>query len=79
MSAISLKLPDDLLQTSGECAAALHLSRAEYIRRAIERMNRETRTRLRATRLADASRKVRAESMLVNAEFAAVERDPDAE
>jgi len=79
MGAISLKLPDDLLEASGECAAALRLSRAEYIRCAIERLNRETRTQLRAKRLAEVSRRVREESMRVNAEFAAVERDPDAE
>lgn len=78
MGAISLKLPDDLLDASGRCASALKLSRAAYIRRAVERMNRETRARLRARRLADASRKVRGESMKVNAEFAAIERAPDA-
>jgi predicted transcriptional regulator len=79
MAAISLKLPDELVHASGEYAQALHLSRAEYIRRAIERMNRETRAQLRAERLAEVSRKVRDESMRVNAEFAAIERDPDAE
>ncbi len=73
-----MKLPDYLLEASGRCAGALRLSRAEYIRRAIERMNRETRSQLRAKRLAEASRKVRKESMRVNAEFAATERDPDA-
>ncbi len=78
MGAISLKLPDDLLDASGRCAAALKLSRAAYIRRAVERMNRETRAEVRARRLAEVSRKVRGESMRVNAEFAAVERDPDA-
>lgn len=78
MGAISLKLPDDLLETSGRCAKALRMPRAEYIRRAIERMNRETRARLRHKRMAEASRKVRVESMKVNAEFASVERDPDA-
>jgi predicted transcriptional regulator len=78
MSAISLKLPDDLLEASSRCAVALKLSRAAYIRRAVERMNRETQTRLRARRLADASRRVRAESMKVNTEFAALERTPDA-
>ncbi len=78
MAAISLKLPDDLLDASRECAEALRVRRAEYIRRAIERMNRETRDRLRAERLANASRKVRRESRKVNAEFAAIERDPDA-
>jgi hypothetical protein len=39
MAAISLKLPDDLLDASRECAEALRVPRAEYIRRAIERMN----------------------------------------
>ena len=78
MSAISLKLPDDLLEASSRCAVALKLSRAAYIRRAVERMNRETQTRLRARRLADVLRRVRAESMKVNAEFAAVERAPSA-
>lgn len=78
MGAISLKLPEDLLRASGECAAALRLSRAAYIRRAVERMNRETRAQLRAKRLAEVSKRVREESMRVNAEFAAIERDPDA-
>jgi len=76
MAAISLKLPDDLLETSTDCAASLRLPRAEYIRRAIERMNRETRVQIRAQRLAEVSRRVRQESMRVNAEFAAIERDP---
>ena len=75
MGAISLKLPDDLAEASSHYAQALQLSRAEYIRRAIERMNRETRAQLRARRLAEASRKVRDESMRINAEFAAIERD----
>lgn len=54
------------------------MSRAEYIRRAIERMNRETVARLRARRMAEVSRKIRKESMRVNAGFAAVEHDPEA-
>jgi metal-responsive CopG/Arc/MetJ family transcriptional regulator len=78
MAAISLKLPEDLLETAGRCADALQLTRAEYIRRALEQMNRDTRARLRARRLRDASRKVRGESMRVNEEFAAIERDVDA-
>jgi predicted transcriptional regulator len=78
MTAISLKLPDDLLEASSRHAEALQVSRAEYIRRAIERMNRETEATLRATRLASASRKVRGESMRVNAEFSGIERDVDA-
>jgi hypothetical protein len=41
-------------------------------------MNRRTAARLRAERLAEVSKRVREESMRVNAEFAAMERDPDA-
>lgn len=78
MSAISLKLPDELLQVSSECAAELNVSRAEYIRLAIEHFNRENRQRVSARRMAEASPRVRAESMRVNAEFAAFEVDPDA-
>ena len=78
MGAIYLKLPDSLLEASRQCAGALRLSRAEYIRRALERMNRDTRFQVRAKRLAEVSRRVRKESMRVNAEFAAIERDPDA-
>jgi predicted DNA-binding protein len=77
MAAISLKLPDELLEVCIRSAKALRIPRAEYIRRAIEHMNNETQARIRAKRLAEASRKVRKESMKVNAEFAAIEKDPD--
>jgi predicted DNA-binding protein len=75
MEFISLKLSDDLLETTARCARAVGIPRAEYIRRAIERMNGEAEARALAERMARASRKVRKESMRVNAEFAAIERD----
>ncbi len=78
MESISLKLPEDLLEDSARCAEALKMSRASYVRLAIEEMNRSTRARIRSQRLAAASYKVRKESGRVNAEFAAIERDPDA-
>jgi len=78
MEAISLKLPESLLKESGRCARALGIPRAEYIRQALERMNREVATQNRAARLAQASKKVRRESMRINAEFARIEREPDA-
>lgn len=78
MPAISLKLPERLLDAAGQCAAALRLTRAEYMRRALERMNRDTRAALRAERLQAASGRVRQDSMRVNAEFDAIERDVDA-
>jgi predicted transcriptional regulator len=73
MKAISLKLPEDVLETSRRCADSLHLSRAAYIRQAIERMNRKTQALLRAKRLAEASKKVRKESLRISREFAAIE------
>jgi hypothetical protein len=78
MGAISLKLPEDVLEASRRCADTLHLSRAAYIRRAVERMNRQTQALFRARRLAEASKKVRKESMRVNREFSAIEQAPDA-
>jgi metal-responsive CopG/Arc/MetJ family transcriptional regulator len=78
MESISLKLPEVLLETSDRCAMALGISRAEYIRRAIERMNHEAQARQRAERIAAASRRVRRESMRVNAQFDRIEHDPDA-
>lgn len=53
------------------------LTRAEYIRVAIENMNRRTEATLRATRIADASHRVREEGQRINAEFAEIEHDPD--
>ncbi len=74
---ISLKLPEDLLEESGRLAQRLRLSRSEYIRRAIERQNRMAQARIRAERIAAASRKVRSESMRVNAEFEKIESAPE--
>jgi len=78
MRLISVKLPEELLRASTRIAEAVGLTRAEYIRRALEEANRRTERRLRAKRLGDASRRVREEGMRVNAEFAAIEHEPDA-
>ncbi|MEX5213910.1 MAG: hypothetical protein NW703_07065 [Nitrospiraceae bacterium] len=78
MSTITVTLPDDLLKRSTRFAHSLRVSRAAYIRQSLERMNRETERRLRADRLIHASRKVRDESMRVNAEFDTIETDPHA-
>jgi len=77
VKSITLNLPEDLLKESGQLAGRLQVSRAQYIRIAVRRMNRKMAARLRAERLAEVSRRVRDESMKVNAEFAAIERDPD--
>ena len=75
MKAILLKLPVELVEAGDTCADSLGISRAEYIRRAIDRMNHETARAQRARALINASKKVRVESALVNAEFDAIEGD----
>ena len=77
MRTISLNLPEELMEASGRLSAALRLPRAEYIRRAIEEMNRRTDAELRARRMRAAVRKCRAADLAVNAEFAAIEHDLD--
>jgi metal-responsive CopG/Arc/MetJ family transcriptional regulator len=77
MNTISIRLPDDLLREVDCQAAELQIPRAEYLRRAILSMNRETRGRLRRNRLMEASARVREESMAVNREFAEIENDPE--
>ena len=77
MKSILLKMPEEVLQTTGRGAEALKMSRAQYIRKAIDRMNSQTRALVLENRLKAASLRVRKESMRVNAEFAAFERDPD--
>ncbi len=76
MAMVSLRLPDDLLQETESRAKVLHIPRAEYIRRAIAAMNDGVLAHKRRERLMAISRRVRAESMQVNAEFGAVEGDP---
>jgi predicted transcriptional regulator len=78
MTTLSLRLPDDLLHEVDVSAERLHIPRATYVRRALERMNSEVAAQLRRQRLMEASLKVRAESMRVNAEFDAIEDVPHA-
>jgi metal-responsive CopG/Arc/MetJ family transcriptional regulator len=76
MRAISLKLPDDLLDATGRHAESLGLSRAEYIRRAIEDTNQRHRDEDLARRLVESSRRGREEGMRVLAEFEAIDDEP---
>jgi metal-responsive CopG/Arc/MetJ family transcriptional regulator len=77
VNTVSIRLPDELLREVDSRAAELHIPRAEYLRQAILSMNRETRGRMRRTRLMEASARVREESMAVNREFAEIENDPE--
>ena len=75
MKTICLNLPDELLEASARYSAALNLARAEYIRQAIERMNRQIEAQQRAARMQRAVGKCKAADLKVNAEFTAVEHD----
>ena len=76
MSTISLRLPDSLMEEVDTFARELHIPRAAYVRKALEQMNATVAAQHRRARLMDVSRKVRAESMRVNAEFSGIEHDP---
>ena len=78
MGTISMRIEDELLAEVTRQARVLHLTRTEYLRRAIADMNEKVARDLRRRRLQDASRKVREESMRVNLEFANIEDAPDA-
>ncbi len=77
MSVITIRLPEKLLRDLNTYAEATHTSRAEYIRRAIERMNTEVKNKERDEHLKKASLRVRKESMIVNKEFSRIEDDPE--
>lgn len=46
MSIISIRLPEKLLREVEDLTQALHISRAKYIRKAIEHMNEEVTKRV---------------------------------
>jgi metal-responsive CopG/Arc/MetJ family transcriptional regulator len=78
MTAVSLRLPDALVKEADRRARELSIPRAEYVRRAIVALNAQMSAAQRRKRMVDASRRVRGESMRVNAEFDAIEDAPDA-
>lgn len=71
MISVSLRLSDELLKEAEHRAKILHLSRCEYIRRAIAAMNKEVFTQKRREHLMKVSRRIAVGSMKVNAEFEA--------
>ncbi len=73
MTTLSVRLPDALAKEVDAKAKLLHVPRAEYVRLAISRMNREVTAEERRKRLRALSERVREESMRVCAEFDVVE------
>jgi len=78
MSIISIRITDKLLEEIDNRAKAYNIPRTEYIRRAIEYMNEGMLEQELTNRLKEASLRVRKESMRINAEFGAIEHDPEA-
>ncbi|QEM69615.1 CopG family transcriptional regulator [Geobacter sp. FeAm09] len=78
MTSLSLRIPDNLLHEVDTSAEQLHIPRAAYVRKALEQMNAAVAAERRRARLTEASLKVRAESMRVNAEFDGIEDAPHA-
>lgn len=77
MSIISFRVPDKLLRELDHSAKAMHIPRAEYIRLAVQYMNREIHNKKRKQHLIKASLRVRDESMKINEEFSRIEHDPE--
>jgi metal-responsive CopG/Arc/MetJ family transcriptional regulator len=75
MSTVTLRLPDELLKEANTRAQILHLTRNEYIKKALEHMNEKIRSLEKRKRLMDVSKRVRQESIKINAEFEKIEND----
>jgi predicted transcriptional regulator len=76
MTTISIRLPDNVLNEVDKIAKDLNVPRTAYLRRAILSMNNTVKEDRRRARVMKLSRRVRKESMRINAEFSAVEHDP---
>ena len=78
MTIISVRISDRFLEEVDSRAEELHLPRAAYVRKALERMNAAVAAERRRARLMEVSRRVRGESLKVNAEFSEIDDVPDA-
>jgi predicted transcriptional regulator len=76
MTTISIRLPDNVLNEVDKIAKDLNVPRTAYLRQAILSMNSKVREERRRARVMKLSRRVRKESMRINAEFIEVEHDP---
>ena len=75
MTTISIRLPDNVLNEVDKIAKDLNVPRTAYLRQAILSMNSKVKEDRRRARVMKLSRRVRKESMRINAEFSAVEHD----
>lgn len=77
MNTISIRLPEHLLSEIDQRSKDLNISRTEYVRKALVRLNKDIASERRRAHLIQVSQRVRNESMSVNAEFGEVEDDPE--
>lgn len=73
MSTISVRLSEEVMKELEKGSALLHLSKGEFVRRAITNLSQELKRMEHIDQLKKASLRVRQESMRVNADFAAIE------
>ena len=76
MTTISIRLPNDILGEVDKIAKDLNVPRTAYLRQAILSMNSKVKEDRRRARVMKLSRRVRKESMRINAELREVEQDP---
>ena len=76
MTTISIRLPENVLNEVDKIAKDLKVPRTAYLRQAILSMNSKVKEERRRTRVMKLSKRVRRESMRINAEFSEVEHDP---
>ena len=77
MSAISIRISESSIHEIDKWANKFHLRRADYVRHAIELMNRKMEKLERRNRLVQASKKVRDHSLKINTEFEEIEDAPE--
>jgi metal-responsive CopG/Arc/MetJ family transcriptional regulator len=75
---ITINIPENMLITADENASMLNIKRSEYIRKALEAMNRQVLKNQKYARLQNLSKIVRTESIKVNKEFGEIEHDVEA-
>jgi len=76
MSALTVRLPHQVIDEVDNRAKKLHITRSEYIRKSIENMNKQLQQEERKNKFIRISNLVRKESMVVNSEFSKVEHEP---
>jgi metal-responsive CopG/Arc/MetJ family transcriptional regulator len=76
MSALTFRLPHQVIDEVDNRAKKLHITRSEYIRKSIESMNKKLQQQERKDRFFRVSNLVRKESMIINSEFSKVEHEP---